>query len=209
MSDDRALPTPGGDAAFWDLRYRERPWPTDPDELVAQTLGDRTAGRALDLGCGTGRHAIWLAHRGWTVTGVDVSAVGLATAAERAAREDVPLHLVQSDILGFATPSQGFDLVLLANIHPSPGERRAVLDKAAEAVAPGGHLLLVGHHVDNLGRSGPPDPDWLYTVERVRDAIPAGLTVERLERVEGRTRGPADAPDVSVIAWLWRPPPPG
>ncbi|GAC1575084.1 MAG: class I SAM-dependent methyltransferase [Candidatus Dormibacteria bacterium] len=201
----RAVAAPTGDAASWDRRYRERSWPSDPDELVTQTLSDRAPGRALDLGCGTGRHAIWLAHRGWSVTGVDVSAVGLATAAARAEREDVRLQLVHAGILEFAAPPEGFDLVLLANVHPAAGERRAVLDTAAGSVAPGGHLLLIGHHLDNLGRAGPPDPERLYTVERVRDALPAGLTVELLERVEAPTGGHSDAPDVAVIAWLRRP----
>ena len=202
---DPSLPAPSGNGAFWDQRYRERSWPIDPDPLVARTVGALPEGTAVDLGCGTGRHAIWLAHHGWTVTGVDASAVGLAMAAERAAAERVQLKLIQTDILGFTPPPPGFDLVLLANIHPAGQELRAVLDRAAKALAPDGHLLIVGHHLDSLGRSGPPDGRRLYTVERVREALPTELLIERLERVESQVAGVAQAPDVAVIALLRRP----
>ncbi|GAC1341097.1 MAG: class I SAM-dependent methyltransferase [Candidatus Dormibacteria bacterium] len=195
--------TEGG--AMWDRRYTEHVWTTEPDPLVVEMAGPLAVGHAVDLGCGTGRHAIWLAQRGWTVTGVDASAVGLQQAAARAASLGIDLTLVQADLADYRPPAKGFDLVLLANVHPTAEQRAATLAQAARAVAPGGRLLIIGHHLDNLGRTGPPDPGRLYTVERLREALPTGMTVEVLERFDSRPGGPAGSrPDPAVVAMLVR-----
>ena len=215
------LPRPSGDeAAFWDARYASSSWPTDPDPLVVETAGAIEAGRALDLGCGTGRHSIWLARQGWSVTGVDLSPVGLSMARERAAALGVLLELVEADLRSYEPPHGLFDLVLIANVHPDPRERKSMLAAAGRAVGPGGHLLLVGHHLDNLGRSGPPDPERLYELDELREALPSDLSIRRLERVErvlgspqqppgeasvhGREPVPDVPADVAVVAWLTR-----
>lgn len=188
----------------WDRRYAEQGWPTDPDPLLVAAVEGWTAGRALDLGCGTGRHAIWLAQRGWSVTGVDSSSVGLAQAADRARGLGVPLELVLSDLRDYRPPAGEFDLVLLAFVHSTPAERPALLATAARAVAPAGHLLVIGHHLDNLGRGGPPDPDWLYTTDRLGPDLPAGLAVDTLARVERPGGDPTEPPQVAVVALLTR-----
>lgn len=187
------------EGSMWDQRYATHPWPTDPDPLLVEATASLPPGRALDLGCGTGRHAIWLAQQGWTVTGVDSSTVGLRQAGERAAALGVRLTLVEADLRTYRPSPGGYELVVLANIHPDPTERAALFAMAAEGVATGGHLLIFGHHLDDLGRSGPPDPARLYTPERLADELPAQLAVARLERVE---RPADDGLDVAVIAWL-------
>jgi 2-polyprenyl-3-methyl-5-hydroxy-6-metoxy-1,4-benzoquinol methylase len=67
----------------WDLRYQaqERVFGADPSGFLGPEVGPLVPGRALDLGCGEGRNALWLAERGWTVTGIDHSSVGVAMAA--------------------------------------------------------------------------------------------------------------------------------
>lgn len=187
------------DGNMWDQRFATHTWPTQPDPLLVELTSGLPPGRALDLGCGTGRHAIWLAQQHWTVTGVDSSTVGLRQAGERAAALGLHLTLAEADLRTYRPTPGGYELVVLANIHPDPSERPALFAMAAEALAPGGHLLIFGHHLDDLGRSGPPDPARLYTPERLAEALPTQLEVDRLERVE---RPADDGLDVAVVAWL-------
>jgi SAM-dependent methyltransferase len=188
----------------WDERFARGDWPEEPEGPFAAVVQDLLPGRALDLGCGPGRHAIWLARRGWSVVGIDESAVGLDVARRRAEAAGVTLELHQADIATWSPPADGFDLVILANIHPAPADRPSLFAHAAAAVAPGGHLLVLGHHLDELGHQGPPDPARLYTPERVRDALPNSLLIERLERVEAEERDGRRA--AHVVALARRPP---
>ena len=95
---------PGFAEADWNERYagRELVWTADPNRLFAAEVADLPAGRALDLACGEGRNAVWLAERGWRVTAVDFAAVGLAKARELAASRDVEVEWVHADLLEYA-----------------------------------------------------------------------------------------------------------
>ena len=194
-------PAAGGEWA-WDRRYAENQWPREPDPNLVELAAPLAAGSALDLGCGPGRNAIWLARQGWQVTGVDASAVGLDQARQRAAEAGVGIKTVQADLLTYDPPVGSFDLVVLANVHLVEPERGRLFARASAALRLGGHLFVVGHHRDSLGRAGPPDPDRLYTPEQLRGAFPA-LAVDRLERVE-RPAGPGEEPLVDVVAWAHR-----
>jgi len=140
-------------------------------------------GRALDLACGAGRNAVWLAERGWTVTGVDFSDVALENARRLAAERGVEVEWVEGDLLEWR-PSGEFDLVAVLYLQLPAEERRAVLARAAAAVAPGGTLLVVGHDLQNLngGHGGPKDPAVLFTPDDVAAELP-GLEIEKAERV--------------------------
>ena len=184
---------------MWDRRYREHGWSSVPDENLVELVSGLTPGRAIDLGCGTGRNALGLARIGWEVTGVDASSVGLAMAAERAASEGVTLHIVQADLLDFEPETSGFDLVVIANIHLMPEQRDLFFDRAAAAVAIGGHLFIVGHHVDALGKTGPPVLERLFEESLFHDRFD-GFTIERLERRDTRSDA-GDIDDVSVLLW--------
>ncbi|MHB1504452.1 MAG: class I SAM-dependent methyltransferase [Acidimicrobiales bacterium] len=197
MNDTQPAPWP------WDLRYAENEWPNEPDSLLVELAGGLTPGTALDLGCGPGRNAIWLATQGWHVTGVDASAVGLDQARQRAKSAGVSLDLVQGDLLSYEPPMSYFDLVVIANIHLLSPEREHFFATASSAIAPGGHLFLVGHHLDSLGKAGPPDPARLYTEELLQGAFPS-LTVEPLMRHE-RPRGDDGDPLIDVVLWATRP----
>lgn len=195
-------------AADWDRRYtddaRVRAWAETPNRLLVAETEDLVPGRALDLACGMGRNAIWLAEQGWTVTAVDFSPVGIAHARERAAAHEVEVDFVLDDVVGYVPAPGSFDLVLVFFLQLPARELRTVLSRAAEAVAPGGTFLLVGHDLRNLaeGVGGPSSADVLYTPDDVVAAIDGhGLEVVRAERVRRDVAGESrDAIDCLVRA---------
>lgn len=140
----------------WEARYAEDDraiWSGRPNATLVSVVGDLTPGRAVDLGCGEGGDAIWLAGRGWQVTGVDLSPTAIGR-AERAAREaGVPegrIRWVATDLMawdGRPWHDDGpADLVSACFLHsPVELDRTTVLRRAAGLVAPGGHLLIVSH----------------------------------------------------------------
>jgi SAM-dependent methyltransferase len=183
----------------WNRRFEERGLVHggEPDPTVVAEVEALPPGRALDLGCGQGRHAAWLAAKGWQVTAVDFSDVALATA--RAAEPEV--EWVQADLREYRPQEGAFDLVLYAFVQLPEHERRAVLARAAAALAPGGTLLVVGHDLLNLteGWAGPSDPSVLFTPDDVVGEL-QGLAIERADRVrrpvtdeDGRSQVQVDA----------------
>ncbi|WP_219467909.1 class I SAM-dependent methyltransferase [Nonomuraea rhizosphaerae] len=135
---------------YWDGRYRESPtmWSGDPNDVLVREVSALSPGTALDLGCGEGGDAIWLARRGWRVTAVDISGVALQRAAQHAEQQGVADRIVwQRADLAAAFPGGQFDLVSAHFLHsPSPDmPREKILRAAAAAVAPGGILLVAGH----------------------------------------------------------------
>ncbi|MFG2567547.1 FAD-dependent oxidoreductase [Streptomyces sp. NPDC048567] len=137
------------DAEMWDDRYREshRIWSGKPNTVLVREVEDLAPGRALDLGCGEGADAVWLAGRGWQVTATDISRVALGRAAEHAAEAGVADRVDwQFHDLGATFPEGAYDLVSAQFLH-SMGDlpRERILHRAARAVAPGGVLLIVGH----------------------------------------------------------------
>ncbi len=174
------------DRGDWDRRWQKRAaeGKLHPADILVAEVAHLPAGRALDLACGAGRNAVWLAERGWRVMAVDFSPVALAMAREHAAERGVEVEWVESDLRAYEPPQRAFDLVLVLYLHVPPEERRAVLARAAGALAPGGTFLLVGHHLANLGTKapGPSDPAVLYTPEEIAGELP-GLRVIRAQRV--------------------------
>jgi SAM-dependent methyltransferase len=179
------------DQTAWDERYAgpELVWGAGPNRFVTEELAALEPGRALDLGTGEGRNAIWLAARGWQVTGVDFSAVGLARAAELARQRGVDVGWVKADLLSYQPSPAGYDLVLIAYIQLPADELARLVRTAATALAPGGTLLAVGHDRDNLDRGygGPQYPQVLWTAASVAAALD-GLTVQRAEQVRRRAQ---------------------
>ncbi len=155
------------DAAAWDARYAasDQVWSLTPNQFVAAELADLAPGRALDVACGEGRNALWLARRGWSVTGLDFSAVALERAAGLA--DDLDVTWVVGDALQADLPE--VDLVVLAYLQLPPEQRGAVVRRTFGALADGGTFLLVAHDSTNLaeGTGGPQDPAVLYTAEDV------------------------------------------
>ena len=154
---------------FWDDRYRSagQLWSGQPNpQLVAQTAG-LIPGNALDVGCGEGADAIWLASQGWTVTAVDISAVALErAAAHAAARGDEIVRRItwrQADLHSWDPGSQQFDLVSAQFMYLPEAELESLHRRMAAAVRSGGSLLIVLHHPDSMhagpGSHGPGSHD--------------------------------------------------
>ena len=134
---------------FWEGHYRkrERVWSGNANPILIEVAESLPSGTALDLGCGEGGDAVWLARLGWQVTAVDVSNTALHRAAAEATTADVETLIdFQKHDLTRSFPEGSFDLVS-AQYLQSPIEfpRDRVLKRSAEAVAPGGLLLIVAH----------------------------------------------------------------
>ncbi|CAN5740008.1 class I SAM-dependent methyltransferase [soil metagenome] len=185
----------GAVAEFWDELYGKRPqmWSGRVNVVLADEVADLEPGTALDLGSGEGGDAVWLAQRGWRVTGVDVSTVALARAEAHAAAAGLTDRITwERHDFGATFPSGSFDLVS-AQFLQSPVEldRITVLRAAAAAVAPGGTLLVVSHAAA---------PDWSDHHDAVfpvpaeelaeLDLDPEAWTVVRCDAAEVECTGP-------------------
>ena len=171
------------DAAAWDERYAATAlvWSAGPNQFVESELASLPPGRALDLACGEGRNARWLAEQGWQVTALDWSSV----AVEKGRRTTEAVDWQVGDALTAPLPAD-LDLVVLAYFQVVADARRTTVRRSFDALAPGGTLLVVAHDSSNLteGTGGPQDPGVLYTATDVLDDL-AGveLDVVRAERV--------------------------
>ncbi|OEV05966.1 class I SAM-dependent methyltransferase [Streptomyces nanshensis] len=184
----------------WEERYsgEETVWSGNPNPQLVAEASELTPGTALDVGCGEGGDVIWLARRGWQVTGADFSANGLARAARHAEEAGVAdrTDWWQVDARAFAAGGRSYDLVTSHFLHPPDHGMVEVAGRLAEAVAPGGHLLIVGHapsetftHLSATHRRamflaeellpGLPDGfDVLVTEQRPRTMVRDGVTVD-------------------------------
>jgi len=177
------------DSDAWNRRYagHELVWTSEPNRFLVAEAAGLEAGRALDVACGEGRNAVWLAERGWRMTGVDFSEVGLEKARALAAARGVQAEWVTADLLDYTPGPQAYDLVLVFYLQVPATERRPIVRAAAGAVAPGGVFLLVAHDRRNLehGHGGPQDPTVLYTAsDVVGDLEGTSLEIERAETVK-------------------------
>lgn len=192
---------------MWDERYSasELVWSAGPNMFVEQHGRDLEPGRMVDLGAGEARNALWFAEKGWDATAVDYSAVGIDKASQIADKRDVDLTTIVADLTSFVPEAERYDLVLLAYIHLPPEDRATVLANAASAVAPGGHLLLVGHDATNLehGYGGPQSADVLTSPDEVVAGLGDSFEIIRAEvadREVATDDGPAVAKDTVVFA---------
>lgn len=195
-------------AADWDARYTgsELVWGLPPNRFVAAELAELAPGRALDVACGEGRNAIWLASRGWHATGLDFSPAAIERAvrlADEAGVADRTSFRV-ADVIAETSRDTGgkpglptagaFDVVIVAYLQLPALARRIALRRAAAWLAPGGTLLVVAHDARNLtdGIGGPRDREVLYTPEDlVADLADApGVVIERSVRVSRPVRTP-------------------
>jgi SAM-dependent methyltransferase len=187
----------------WNVRHGEGGllFGAAPNRFLVAEVEGLEPGRALDVACGSGRNAVWLAGRGWKVTGVDFSEVALEQAGGLAAERGVEVEWVHADLLGWRPFEQAFDLVVVLYLQ-LPGEQLAqVMHRAASGLAPGGTVLVIGHHSDNLehGSGGPKDPRVLFTPEQIAGYFD-GLEIEKADVVLRPVEGERDAIDALVRA---------
>ncbi|RKO19786.1 class I SAM-dependent methyltransferase [Pseudarthrobacter phenanthrenivorans] len=198
-------------AAVWDERYRAKPqvWSGKPNPQLVREAGGLRPAKALDLGCGEGADAIWLAQQGWTVTAVDVSAVALerARSHEKAALARESVHAAEGTIGSRITwqqadleqwqPGGTFELVTSQFLHSQELAWQGPLRTAAAAVKPGGTLLVVGHHPDRLppwGSEHHHHKGMFYTADEVVRELGLDSPEWQLEVQTSRER-PVTGPD--------------
>jgi len=203
----RALETWFGpaQAAKWDARYSERDggmWSGRPNGRLVAEVADLTPGRALDVGCGEGADAIWLAGRGWAVTAIDVSEVAVSRAREAGKLAGAEVEWVCGDALQTPFPPRSFDVVSMQY----PALPKAAGDDALRAlldtVRPGGLLLAVYHDLDHEHRAHMKsegfDPADYVDAEDLARLLDDDFTVE-LHVVEPRIDPPPGTPHVADV----------
>ncbi|MDT7799693.1 MAG: hypothetical protein QOI78_3126 [Actinomycetota bacterium] len=132
---------------FWEALYQRdehRIWSGNVNRNLRDEVTGLKPGHALDLGCGEGGDAIWLAQQGWTVDGADISTLALARAEAAAKEQGVEVRWLHRDILDWQ-PEETYDLISAQYMHLPPELRKNVFTAAAAAIRPGGSLLIVGH----------------------------------------------------------------
>ncbi|MDI9917873.1 class I SAM-dependent methyltransferase [Rhodococcus sp. IEGM 1379] len=160
------------DAAAWDKKYEqtELVWGVPPNELLVEYATALPHGQALDLACGEGRNALWLATRGWEVTGIDFSPVAIEKAraiATRSPRSVVERLDYRCGDVRTVEYGSGYDLALVLYLHLTAPELISVVNRAINSLKPDGILMILGHDRSNVdyGVGGPEDPEILYTPE--------------------------------------------
>lgn len=187
---------------MWNDRYRESEtvFGDGANQFLVEVVADVDRGSALDLGCGQGRNALWLAEQGFVATGLDLSPVAIEQARSRASERELDATFELVDLVTWDPAGREWDLVVLAYIHLPDDMRKAVHAAAQRAVAPGGRVVVIAHHLDNLveGTGGPQRPDWLFTEAQLADDF-SDLEIVRNERVV-RSTDHGDALDVVCVA---------
>lgn len=169
-----SVPADAHDRTFWEQRYASAPqvWSGRPNPQLVDEVADLPPGTALDLPCGEGGDALWLAARGWTVTAVDLAQAAVDRVAAAAAQAGPE---IAGRVQGFRAditapegedrqPEAGaYDLVTSFFLHLPPADRLRAFARLAGAVAPGGTLLVVAHHASDLRTTiGRPDVPELF-----------------------------------------------
>jgi SAM-dependent methyltransferase len=199
-------PPPPTDEAGWDERYSSAPmlFSGNPNRALVALVEEKalTAGTALDVGCGEGGDAVWLAGRGWRVTGTDISSVALSRAAAAAGAAGVAdrCHWVHADLDAAGLPTGPFDLVNAEYLHLPSAQRPALWAALAAAVRPGGTLLVAGHdasdpHIAQLHHLA----DRFHGVEEIVAGLGTGWDIGFAGPVEGRRPEGSDTPGVDVV----------
>jgi SAM-dependent methyltransferase len=187
--------------SLWDARYEAKGalWGAEPNQFLAEIAEVLEPGTALDLGCGQGRNSLWLASRGFEVTGLDLSSVAIEQATAVAAELDLDASFGSVDLTTWDPAGRVWGLVVLTYLHLSHERRPVVHAAARRAVAPGGRLVVIAHHLDNLenGVGGPPVPELLFTEQQLAGDF-SDLNILRNEKVI-RTTDEGDAIDLVFV----------
>lgn len=189
------------DSTQWDDRYAasDLVWSAAPNQFLPPLVDSMAPGSALDVACGEGRNAIWLATQGWDVTAVDFSPVGISKAQRLAGETDI--DWVIADVVTYV-PERAFDLVIVFYLHLPADEFLSAMRHAIGALAPGGTLFGVGHALRNLadGYGGPTDPEIHWTEDALASLVGHLDVIELGERTRFNPDAGATAIDLVVHA---------
>ncbi len=203
LGDRRSdAPTPAVD---WDERYSDGEgamWSGRPNGRLVVEVVDLPAGRALDVGCGEGADAIWLARRGWTVTAIDISEVAVSRAREAAELAGAAVEWLHGDALRTSFPARSFDLVSMQYPALPKAAGEAAVRTLLETVRPGGLLLAVFHdlnddHREHMKSQGVDPADYVGS-DDLRRLLADDFTVE-LHAVEPRIDPPPGTPHIADV----------
>ena len=197
---DSGRPAPHGEEA-WDERYRSKPeiWSGKPNDTLVTEIASLKPGTALDAGAGEGGDAFWLARQGWTVTAADISSVAIGRGAKRGGELGLAISWLHADLAKVPAP-QTYDLVTAHFLHVPRSDQQILFRHLAEAVAPGGTLLVVGHAFSDMEKLPRPDlKEFGWTPDDVTAALPEGesWTIEASESRPRRAAGP-DGDEVTI-----------
>ncbi len=159
----------------WDARYQSTPlaWSAEPNQTLQEIVHPLQPAAALDVACGEGRNACWLAQQGWTVTAFDFSSVAIAKARQIAAERKVEVTWQVRDATDPLDDLGQFELVTIVYLHTDAQSRATWLANVSQCVKPRGLLVYIGHDPRNIGRGtgGPQQPDVLPTAAQVTAAL--------------------------------------
>ena len=196
----------------WESRYGSTMWSGRVNPTLVSTVSTITPGHALEVGCGEGADALWLAEQGFEVTAVDASPTALqrgeAERVARVARDGIPrtVRWVASDVVGddLPTPPEHYELVTAHFVHIPVEERKVLWKKLVDAVAPGGSLVIVGHSLEDLdaGLRRPP-ASLMFDRKELMAAMPRTWTTRKVTPVEREQRAPDGTSVIArdIVAW--------
>ncbi|WP_341952089.1 class I SAM-dependent methyltransferase [Salinibacterium sp. TMP30] len=194
------------DREFWEDRYAAKSlsWSGNPNPVLVTEATGLTPGRALDIGCGEGADALWLAQQGWQVTGVDIATNALDKARAHAECVDpaaaARIDWQQHDVTMWAPEPRSFDLVSVQFMHLSKPIIATLFRSLAAAVAPRGTLLIVGHDAsdtDEGSHNRAHLAELMYSADDVLDVIKDEML--RIEIAEPRSRHVTSAEGVEIV----------
>ena len=193
---------------FWDQAFDTPAYKygTEPNAFLRMQAHRLHPGSSVLVpGDGEGRNGVWLARQGHDVLSVDASAVGLGKARALAAQHGVPLRTAQVDLADWSPPPSSADAMVLTYVHLPPSLRADAHRRLAQALRPGGWLILEAFHPLQLQHAsgGPKDPDMLYTLDLLRADVGGGL--REVLAFEGEVvldEGPGHQGTAHVVRWL-------
>ena len=189
----------------WDARYTGQDgarWSGRPNGRFRAEVASLPPGRALDVGCGEGADAIWLARSGWTVTAIDISDVAVIRAREAAELAGAVVEWVCRDALQTPFPAGSFDLVSMQYLALPKAAGQAAVRALPGAVRPGGLLLAVYHDLTDEDRehmrSQGTDPADYVDADDLARLLGDEFTIE-LRAVQPRIDPPPDHPHIADV----------
>lgn len=196
--------------ARWEARYAddEYVFGTEPNDFLREHVGDLPTGPVLCLAEGEGRNAVFLAEQGFPVSSVDLSDAGVAKTRRLAAARGVTVDAVQGDLAVVDLGRERWSAVVSIFAHVPPAVRRDLYRRVADALVPGGVLLVEAYTPDQIGRGtgGPPTPDLTPSLADLRAELAGLELLHAVELVRPVLEGPGHTGDGAVVQVIARRP---